>query len=64
MYSKGRLLLFLKMFNGWGDFFIIQCPILVTLIIVRVTGSVEFELPIVYTVSSVFPHPISIFTTS
>ena len=26
--------------------------------------SVEFELPNVYTVSSVFPHPISIFTTN
>ena len=25
--------------------------------------SAEFEFPIVYTVSSVFPHPISIFTT-
>ena len=27
-------------------------------------GSAEFELPIVYTVSSGFPHPISIFTKS
>ncbi len=26
--------------------------------------SAEFESPIVYTVSSMFPHPISIFTTS